>query len=295
MAAPPSPIGPRPAWLRALHWKHSGWVISLIFACGFALVLADKFAFAYLCLAISMLWSIGSWLSSDTIEKRRPRQRRATKRTPIPPPITKADIRRYRIWRFGPVAGILFLFLCLFLWTRSLQVEKELASLGGWIYPANDPTPANPCSESPLIGKSGAFILLLGRLTSGVVEFPRTVLSVNGKSALVVDRRADGAIFVRADIIGPDGKLIVRLDDSGYTVNGNNVLTWSRSDRSSLQVTDQYGNKISARYLNRNAFKLSAVLQYPGARPLTITEPDPNGMCVSSVGSSDYSIVTSSN
>ena len=292
MSVPPSPIGPIPPFLRPFRRKYSGGAIGFISSLGFAFMLTDKFVSAYLCFAFSMVWSIGSWLSSDTLEKRRPKQRRATKKSPIPPPITKGDIRRYRIWRFGPVAIIVLVFLCPFILIRNRQAERELTSLGGWIYPANDPTPANPCSESPFMGKPGPFILLLGHLTSGVGQFPRTVLSINGKSALVVDKRADGAIFVRVDIIDPDGKIIVRLDDSGYTINGNNVLSWKRRDRSSLEVTDQYGNKISARYINKNTFKLSAVLRYPGAKPLTISEPDVNGMCVSEAGASDYSIVT---
>ena len=123
---PVSPIGPIPTFLRVLRWKYSGWAIGVSLPLGVGLVLNDKFAFAYFCFAIAMPLSIGAWVLSDELEKRRPRQRRATKRNPNPRPIRKADISNYRRWRILPVAGILIFFLILLVWTRSLQVEKEL-------------------------------------------------------------------------------------------------------------------------------------------------------------------------
>jgi hypothetical protein len=143
---------------------------------------------------------------------------------------------------------------------RLFARQEQLAqALNGRLYPASDPTPANICREIP----QGAVILFLGDNAFVIWKFPHIVLHSRSLGPLVtLDRAPDGSITVLADVRSRDGRIIARMDQSGFVVNRNNLLEIQET-RSALSVVDEYGTEVlDARYLNPQAFKLSGVLHY---------------------------------
>jgi hypothetical protein len=88
---------------------------------------------------------------------------------------------------------------------------------------------------------------------------PITLVLVGKDHVIDLDRDADGALILIADIKDKDGKMIVRLDKDEFRVNPNNYFSMKRKDDSTLIVFDQTGAEaLNARYLNKRSFSLNA-------------------------------------
>ena len=125
----------------------------------------------------------------------------------------------------------------------------------------------------------------MGNGTSARITFPFMVMaSMRFGSLLSIERESDGSIFIPLEIRSPDGKIIVKMDEHGFDVNRNNILKMHRDDRSSLVVVDEYGNEVlNARYMNRQAFRLTGLINY-GGQQLPIQFPGISGLCIDTNG-----------
>jgi len=272
--------GAYPSLKRFFHWSNSNAVIFFLWGLviGFVgIALSNGGDYFFLCAYVSSvcayLWSLGTWVTSDTFDKTRrlsSRERRGLESAPI-----------LRKWAglFG-VAGITLLFLLSCWITYSVRERKSLESLAGRLYPSDDPTPPNAC-VTPISPKS--VLLVIGENAVVVDTFPHSVVSVRGKDYLSIDRDADGIISLSLDIKGPDGRLIVRMNREGFAVNANNYLQMKRPDKSTLQVTDQYGDLVvDAKYSNRQSFILNGSVRLdPRSEPVPFGIPGIRHSCLS--------------
>jgi hypothetical protein len=144
------------------------------------------------------------------------------------------------------------------------QHQEELAeSLSGKLVPGHSADPlTDPCGEP---APSGSVKLLWGSCASIVSRFPHTIMHV-GKygDVLSFDRSMNGTLTINLDIRDNDGKLIVRLDESGFAVNRNNFLEM-KHDPSHLKVIDEYGDTVlEVVYLNYYAIRVDGTINLPG-------------------------------
>ena len=260
------------------HWKYSGVLISF-FWCGMLAVLGLAYAIenskpifilAYVLSCAASLWSLGLWLTCDFLHRKDPNSwTRSRKKRAI-----KRDWTVFRVWKFGVPGFIIAIFFmsCFFIWWVDEQKElaslqKELASLQGWLKPADDPIPPNPCGT---LSKDDIAIFL-GPITAITNKFPHTVLEVKGQKRIVLDKKSDGSLAVSLDVLDQDGKVIASIEKGRFVVNRNNYLTIERIDRSSLRVVDQFKTEVlNIRYFNPQALWIDALLHYPGSAPIII-------------------------
>jgi hypothetical protein len=128
----------------------------------------------------------------------------------------------------------------------------------------------------------------LGKFEVFTSVFPYTVLAVNGQKAIILNRDEQGRIAVSMEIRDKDGKVVVLFEDGHFAVNENNFLKKGneRPDRSTLVVHDQWNREVlSAHYRNPRYLDISALLQYPGAKPVSIPKSVPADICLGNVGS----------
>jgi len=183
---------------RLFHWKHSNWPTGILFSLGATLVFGGRFTFAYFCFSIAGVWAICSWLASDLLERKRPKLKRATKKNSIPAPVTKQQIKEYRLWSVVPLFVVTLLVFAICYWTRSLQIEAELSSLSGRMFPGTGPTPPNPCTQMArsLISPNDV-VIIMGDNAVFEDTFPHTVLEFHKQKVFVVDKdRSTGAIVL---------------------------------------------------------------------------------------------------
>jgi hypothetical protein len=221
-------------------WKYSNWSISLIAGLGFAFVLADKFAFSYFWFILAAVWASVSWLASSGLEKRRPKARRSTKKNPNPLPPSDIDRRNYKRWRMYPIVGIAVLLLSICAYTRWLQVQHELQSLEGWLYPDSEDI-ATSCESHR---KPDDLVVMIGSTSYVEHAMPHRIIVVNCDTVLGVNRDHFGRIGISLSIIGRDGKIITKIEDGHFTVNPNNIFKIERKGRSTISVIDQYDHEV---------------------------------------------------
>ena len=219
------------------------------------------FKFAYVCFAIAAIYSVGYWFSSETYQDLRNRFRRTRK------PIRKrAALRRFRIRNYGTCTAIILSFCIFSYFTHRIETTRRLSTFEGTLVPANDPF-VEACQ-----GATGNEAIILVR--DFAVKFdhwPAVLLRVNGKDRIILDRGADGVLFVSAQIFSNDGKIIADVFRNAFNINKNNIFTKTRIDDSTLKVVDQ-NNEIALyiRYINRKEIVFDAKLYYPDSGDITI-------------------------
>jgi len=158
---------------------------------------------------------------------------------------------------FGIIGALWLASMC---WTTN----RQLLEPRGWLYPANDPLPADVNRRQI---PPDLFLVFLGNVVSGNSSFPYTVLQVKDRKIIVLERAEDGAIGISMDVYSMDGKIIARIEKGRFIVNKNNILDMERRDQSSLRIIDEEGNKVlGIRYFNPRAIWIDAILYCPGLR-----------------------------
>jgi hypothetical protein len=104
------------------HWKYSGVLIPLFFATGVAMSLADKPGMAYAFFALFGLWTIGYWLTSDWLRKRR--RLLALRNTRRDVRRFAEEARKYCAWEWGVSLLILSVSAGFMFWTYQEHREQ---------------------------------------------------------------------------------------------------------------------------------------------------------------------------
>src|SRR5581483_11053126 len=121
----------------------------------------------------------------------------------------------------------------------------------------------------------------VGNISSVQNRFPHTVLRVNGRDVLVLDRNARGQIAITAEVRDLNGKIIATIDRNNFNLTQNALETHKpMPDKSTLVVYDEYGKRVLyVRYLNRHAIRIAAIL-FSNGHPIDLPIQDSyNGFC----------------
>ena len=111
-------------------------------------------------------------------------------------------------------------------WIRGLQIDKELESLNGWLYPANEHVNL-PCQGKHNVDDE--LVVMSGNSGFVVNNFPHTVLAWKCEPIMTVDRDANGSVGITLTILDQDGKVVVALSKGHFDVNRNKkscICTW---------------------------------------------------------------------
>src|SRR5579864_359382 len=214
---------------RWFHWKRSGVVVPLFFFFGWAMVGVAAslsttepllFLSALVLFCLTLVWTLGSWLTSDALGKRDPSAWNRNRRRASDLKLHNAI---YLTWKYVGCAAWVAIFIFCVGVTWTIWNNKELSQLHGVLIPANEPMPHTPCGSS--IGQKSV-ILMYGDNAAVVDQFPHTVLHSRSLGPMIsLDRLDNGSIVVLMDIKDPEGRLVARLDRNGFTVNPNRILT----------------------------------------------------------------------
>ena len=250
-----------------LSWKISATIAPLCWLLGCAALSSQRPLLAKVFFLATGLLTVGHYLFSDSILESGSTVEQSKKEA-------EKDISRLRkglaykqarFWHYGrPIAVIAVSFLAAGLglhWVQSAQKAADLSRLEGRLYPADEPTPENPCGG---IAQQGQVVVLLGADAVLADAFPVSILNVDGKDRLVLDREGDGSIAVSLDILRDDGGILVKIAKGEFVIP-QSPLYKQRKDPNTLQVTDPSRTQVLImRYINNRTLLIDAVLRYPG-------------------------------
>lgn len=222
------------------------------------------FAAAYVMFLSAFVWSLVLWLTSDTLASKNPStwNTHRKKRTDL-----SRAYRSYWIWKYGVAAVMAIIVLPTLNETSIIQYNKEMSSLEGTLYPANDPTP-QPCFRPP-----GKYVFYFPESNFAIaadrLPLPLFVSRTTGKVLAQAEQLPDDSLGISMDIESDDKKIVVQMKGNEYVVNHNNYLQINRRnyahDKSTLRVTDQTGKQVlSIHFLNPHAFSIAADLKLEG-------------------------------
>ena len=263
----------RPPVRRIFHWQFSGVLIpAFVGLAGTMISLGvglDDFDLAFvladLFLVGALIWALGYWLTSDSLQKWRPTLRGNRKR--------RREIEGKRTWfrfhvcKFGVSALIIAFFFGSIALTSTTRLKHELSRYSGVLVPANDSTPSNPCGTVP----RGALLVILGERAAWTRQFPTTVLRIGNDDILVLDRDGKGNIVITTDIYDGDN-IVASIDRNNFTVTSD-AFTKERNDLSSLAVTLRRKKEkvLDVRYLNPSTIRILGIFRHPGQPELKVT------------------------
>jgi hypothetical protein len=250
-----------------LPWKISLAFSLLLWLTGFGALMYGQLPLARILFIIGVIGTVGHYLLSDSISQSARNLARSKE-------LAERDISRltkglaYTHARFWHVARPLLVITSALLmaaaglhWVQTAKKAAELSRLQGRLYPANEPVPQHPCTDS---AKQYDLVVLLG--ADGVVtdSFPVSLLKVEGKDRLVLDKSQDGSIAVSVDMLKEDGGVLVKITKGEFVIPQGH-LHKQRNDRNTLQVTDPSRTQVLImRFINDQTLLVDAVLRYPG-------------------------------
>lgn len=250
-----------------LPWKISAAVAPLAWLLGYAALVSQRPDWAKVLFIASGMWTVAHYFLSDALIHSASNLERAKKEA-------EKDISRLRkglaftqarFWHYGrPIAVVACGFLGTalgFHWIHAGEKAAELSRLEGRLYPASEPMPEHPCRNSM---KQDDVAVLLGADAVVADTFPVSILTVEGKDRLALDREADGSIALSLDILKEDGGVLIKIAKGEFVVP-ESPLYKQRKDRNTLQVTDPSRTQVLImRFINEQTILIDAVLRYPG-------------------------------
>jgi hypothetical protein len=261
-----------------LSWKISAALAPFAWLLAYAALLSERPDWARVLFIASGTWTVAHYILSDSIINSAKHLDRAKKEA-------EKDISRLRkglaftqarFWHYGrPIAvmacGLLGTALG-FHWVHSAEKALELWRLEGRLYPANELTPENPCQDSM---KRDDLVVVLGADAVVADKFPVSILSVDGKDRLALDRERDGSVAVSLDILKEDGGVLIKIAKGEFVIPETSLYK-QRKDGNTLQVTDPSRTQVLImRFINQQTMLIDGVLRYPGLeKPIIFSGTD---------------------
>lgn len=191
-------------------------------------------------------------------------------------------------WRYLAAIVVIMVFTSASVNAYNKARERNLGKLKNELIAGNQPTPNNACFSK--FGHGPGVMLLMGSITSYVEQFPHTIVAVDGKPRLIVDRNGKTA-QINLEIYGPDEKIIAALDNDGFTIRQGSFFKFDHRDDSSLRIVDEYNEEVlNVRYLNPHALWINALLRYEGSGPVSIKGEPSGGLCTAFNGVAEIGI-----
>lgn len=261
---------------RYFVWKYSNWLIGILVALWLAMlglglsfshVEVLLFVLAYIFIASTIPWLLGSWLTSKFLSKRNPQSwsHRRRQNTDI-----EQARRNYLLTKWLGAAVWTILVLSGVWFTDWLKESKELSQMDGLLLPANDPSPEDRCGAISPAGMRFHF----GNLSVVPTGKKAGIVKYRGRIVLGMELTDDGALVVDADIRDRDNKEILSVSRNYFKVHTENILDSlsRRPDKSTLVLTDVHGNKLTIRYANKQTAIFSGRLYVTLGDYLDVTE-----------------------
>lgn len=142
-------------------------------------------------------------------------------------------------------------------------------TLRGIFLPGNDPTPPNPCGETP----PNNIAIYLGN--SAALSFYPTpvIVQYKGENLLWFERTTDG-LYVNAIVRNAEGKEVAKITRNVIRVSPSSGYYAQQPDNHTLIVLDDQDRKaLFVRYLNPTAIKVLGIF-YGDRLPQAIFEED---------------------
>jgi hypothetical protein len=152
---------------------------------------------------------------------------------------------------------------------RATQTQESETQ--GYLIPANDSNPPNPCEESI---PDDAILIYLGNSLAYVEGESSDIFTLAWESVLSF-RRTPKGISINAILRSKDGRGIVIIENNEFIINRNNFWYKKRPDKHTLEVYDEYNQRVFyIRYLNEDAIKIIGVFyaKDPSIPPIKIEE-----------------------
>ena len=123
------------------------------------------------------------------------------------------------------------------LWVIAVVViryaEPQETEYHGFLLPAAEPMPPNPCGEIP----GTALAIFLGRSAAYSSASPHVVIRIRGEEVLSFER-AHGEIAINARVFSRNGRIVAEIRRNEFFINPNNYFRRERPDSPSLIVFD---------------------------------------------------------
>jgi len=151
------------------------------------------------------------------------------------------------------------------------------ATVHGWLIPAHDPTPPNPCDRASL-GPDAA-ILLMGTnaiASNGYGTF--IPLEIKQCEAIVMDRTPEGVLFGMQLIDADDNRVVTIRNNEIEALNGENYHARQSQDRASIKIENKYNVELFyARFINKNVIRVRGLFGCDPHATVAIEDNQPIG------------------
>lgn len=251
------------SWSKLFQWQLAA-VLPTWLGMIWATLQFDSFTAARIFSVITAVWACGAWFTSSYFVV-----------------LDRED--RLDYWRqLAPVALVAMFITGMFGYIHS----RELQSLKGVLYPANDKTPLNPCHKMRPSESETYAVLILGSNAVPIKSFPHTVLEAfsrtRGRERVIsIDRDESGRLYLMLDVKSADGKLVVRMNREGFAIGRNAIFEMQRPDRSTVSVIDAFGKHVLyCRYHNTGAISITGEVSIPGSGTYPLRDSHLQNNCV---------------
>jgi hypothetical protein len=152
-------------------------------------------------------------------------------------------------------------------WETAPKPHPE-PSIRGLLLPANDPTPPNPCGDTP----PNNIAIYFGN-SAALSAWPNPILvKVNDENLLSFEQTSDG-LYLNALLRSPAGEEVARITRNVIRVTPTSGYYVERPDPHTLIILDPEDKKaLYVRYLNPKAIKILGTFRDKNNNPQAIIE-----------------------
>jgi hypothetical protein len=257
------------------RWTSSAIVVPLLFTLAVGFLMANYFWLAIFTFALWGGWCLGQVLYSEWFNKssnnvRKLQIKAAGRQTPYRL-LKYTEAYRVHFLKVSAICAVIgIITLACIGWAYTEKRQYELRLLEGWLSPANDPIPANACDKAP----EGALKILLGNFGAAyTTKFPATVLSIDAKPILTVDRNNKGELAISTDIYDQQDQIVTEIKDNKILISSD-VFEHLRMDYNRLTIVIKHKKEkvLDINYMNPKALKIFGIFRTPGSKTLRVPE-----------------------
>jgi hypothetical protein len=263
-------------FLRPLFsWKYSTYLIPM-FLIPAALAMSEhQYWVAKGFVVLAGFWALGQWVCSESRKRMAADlnrlEKKAEKYTATQKSISEyaRACRHYGLYHIAVVEGLILITMAGIFWVNDIQVKYELSLPYGWLRPAKELTPPNACHDIP----KGALTIILGNQTAYATKFPITVMSINGKPVLTLDKNQAGEAAITTNIYDEKEWIVVKIKDNEIKID-NDVFSYDKHNgfnRLTIEIKYRKEMVLDVHYLNPSTLKIMGIFRLPGNPTLRVT------------------------
>ena len=153
----------------------------------------------------------------------------------------------------------------------SAPPRGQSSSFIGTLIPGHDPSPPTRCPRLP----DALMIYFDDDHVAVTRKFPHTVVKIQNKDILTVNRNENGQISINLYVYSEDGRPIATIINNYFELNSNNFLRMEQTaDRTALAVYDPQKTKVlDIKYINEAAVRILGNFRY-GRNVISVDEKE---------------------